>query len=194
MGYEKSKIYKLQCDDGHYYFGSTTNELKGRFQEHKYASTKHPYRVYQHINTIGWHRVSIVLIEEFVCKNRKELMQKEAEYISASVNDSLCLNTILSFVSDDERREKHRKLNEKYKDKLAEYHRQKRTGNPEVCEYQRQYREENKEKIKESKRQYYLKHKEEHDKKSRERYYANREEILARKREKYNNPNQNDQT
>lgn len=193
MGYEKSKIYKLQCDDGHYYFGSTINILKTRLQQHKGASTKHPYRVYQYINNIGWDKVSIILLEEYPCSNKKELLQKESEYISKNINDPLCLNSNLSFISDTERQEKHRKLNEKYKDKLAEYHKEKRTGNPEVAEYQRQYREQNKEKLKESKSEYYLKNKEERDKKNKERYYANREKILEQKRAKYKT-NQIDQT
>ena len=185
MSYEKSKIYKLQCDDGHYYFGSTRGELSRRLYEHKHASARQPYRVYQHINSIGWEKVSIVLVEEFRCLNRTELLQKEAEYISQHKNDNLCLNTILSYITEEERQEKKRKQQEKYKDKLAAYHKEKRTGNPEVAEYQRQYREKNKEKLKESKKAYYERTKEEVNKLKMEKYYANRDEILRRKREKY---------
>lgn len=185
MGYEKSKIYKLQCEDGHYYFGSTINELKSRLQGHKHASLKQPYRVYQHIDSIGWEKVSIVLVEDFSCSNRKELLQKETEYISKHKDDAFCLNTILSFITEDERREKKQKEREKHKNKLAAYHKEKRTGNPEVAEYQRQYRENNQEKLKESKKAYYEKTKEEVNKLKMEKYYANRDEILRRKREKY---------
>lgn len=185
MGYEKSKIYKLQCDDGHYYYGSTRSELSRRLYDHKHASLNQAYRVYEHIKTIGWERVTMILIEEFPCSDRKELLKRENMYIMEHLSDPLCLNTICASITEDERREKHRRLNEKYKDKLAEYHKEKRTGNPEVAEYQRQYREKNKEKIKENKKAYYGKTKEHDNQRSLERYYANREEILKRKREKY---------
>jgi len=154
MSYEKSKIYKLQCDDGHYYFGSTRGELSRRFYEHKRSSLRQPYRVYQHINSIGWEKVAILLVEEFSCSNRKELLQKENEYIVNHRTDNLCLNTICSTLTEEERKENKRKLNEKYKDKLAEYHKEKRTGNPEVEKYQKQYRESHKEEQQKSKQEY----------------------------------------
>lgn len=186
MHYEKSKIYKLQCDDGYYYFGSTRNDLNKRLYDHKRASLKHIYRVYQHINTIGWERVSVVLVEEYSCSSRKDLLQKESEYISANIYDTFCLNTILAYVNEDQRLQNKRKLHCKYKDKLALYHKEKRGGNPEVAEYQRQYREKNKEDIKLSKKSYYDKNKDDINKKKLEKYYANKDEILTRKREKYN--------
>lgn len=197
MGYEKAKIYQLVCDDGHYYYGSTINELRVRFGEHKYASLKQPYRVYEHINKIGWDAVKMILVELYPCANRQELNKKENEYISANKADPLCLNNNLAFLTGEERLEKKRIHTRQNKEQLAEYHKKKRTGNPEVAEYQRQYRKRNEETIKESKKKYYADHKEDDNKKSMERYYANREEILRRKREKYNarkNSNQSVQT
>ena len=194
MGYEKAKIYQLVCEDGHYYYGSTINELRVRLGEHKYASRKHPYRVYNHINGVGWDTVKIVLVECFSCENRQELNKKENEYISANKSDPLCLNNNLAFLTEDERVEKRQIDREKNKEKLAEYHKKKRTGNPEVAEYQRQYRKSNEETIKESKKKYYAEHKEEDNKRCLERYYANRDEILRRKREKYNERKNSNQT
>jgi hypothetical protein len=185
MGYEKAKIYKLECEDGHYYYGSTINELRVRLSGHKDAATFRPYRVYQHINELGWDKVKIVLVEAFPCTDRDELNRKENEYISSHKSDPFCLNTICAFVSDEEREERKHRYQDQHKHELAEYHRQKRTGNPEVAEYQRQYRDANKEKLREQKRQYYADHKEEADARNRERYYANRDAILARKREKH---------
>jgi hypothetical protein len=185
MGYEKAKIYKLECDDGHYYYGSTINELRVRLSGHKDAATFRPYRVYQHINEIGWDKVKIVLVEACPCESRDELNRKENDYILAHKSDPLCLNNNLACLTDEQRKDYKRRYTEAHKEELAEYHRQKRTGNPDVAEYQRQYREANKEALREQKRQYYIDHKEEHDAKSLERYYANRDRILARKREKY---------
>jgi hypothetical protein len=185
MGYDKAKIYKLECEDGHYYYGSTINELRVRLGGHKRAATFRPYRVYQHINEIGWDKVKIVLVEAYPCESRNELNRKENDYIVAHKSDPRCLNNNLACLTDEQRKEYKRRHTEEHKEELAEYHRQKRTGNPEVAAYQREYREKNRERLLEQKRQDYYAHKEEHDAKSRERYYANREVILQRKREKY---------
>jgi hypothetical protein len=197
MGYDNAKIYQLVCEDGHYYYGSTINELRVRLGGHKKASLTQPYRVYKHINCVGWETVKIVLVECFPCENRQELNKKENEYISANKSDPMCLNNNLAFLTEEERLEKKRIHGEQNKEKLAEYHKKKRTGNPEVAEYQRQYRKRNEESIKESKKKYYAEHKEEDNQRCLERYYANREEILRRKREKYNerkNSNRTDRT
>jgi hypothetical protein len=185
MGYDKSKIYKLECDDGHYYYGSTINELRVRLGGHKQAATFRPYRVYQHINDIGWDKVKIVLIEAYPCTSRDELNRKENEYIAAHKSDPLCLNNNLAFLTEEQRKDYKRRHTEEHKEELAEYHRKKRTGNADVAVYQRQYRDANKEKLQAQKRAYYTAHKEEDNARCRERYYANRERILARKREMY---------
>lgn len=185
MGYEKAKIYKLECEDGHYYYGSTINELRIRLRDHKNASKTKSYRVYQHINTIGWENVKIIMIEEYPCQNRRELTMKENEYIKSNKSDPRCLNNILAFNTEEERKECKRKHYEKNKETLAEYHRQKRTGNPDVAEYNRKYREAHKHILKQKKQEYYSTHKEQSDARNRERYYQKREQILAKKREKY---------
>ena len=92
----KGRIYQLVCDDGYYYIGSTKNELRKRFWHHKHdAKTEPDRKVYQHINRIGWNNVKIVLIEEFCCKNKEELVKKEYEYIQLKRMDRFCLNTCL---------------------------------------------------------------------------------------------------
>lgn len=185
MGFENGKIYKLECSDGHYYYGSTINDLRIRLRDHKLASKKQPYRVYEHINKVGWENVKIVLVEAYSCQNRRELNRKETEYISSHKSDPLCLNTILSFITEEAKKEYKRNHTQKNKEVLAKYHKQKRTGNPDVAEYQRKYRETHQEELKEKKKQYYLEHKEEDNKRCLNRYYKNREAILLKKRQKY---------
>jgi hypothetical protein len=185
MGYEKGKIYKLQCADGHYYYGSTINELRVRLQGHKYASRKHPYRVYQHINAVGWNTVTIELIESYPCENRRELNRKESEYIASHKTDPLCLNHIFSFITEEQKKDHKRQYTERNKEALAEYHRKTRIGNPAVVEYQRQYRETHKEDLKEKKRQYHALNKEQAHARARAWYLQNREQILAAKKAKY---------
>ena len=91
MDYKNGKIYKLQCDDGHFYIGSTATELHKRFSTHK--SSRATSRVYTHINNIGWHRVRMVLIENFPCKSKLELNRREDEYIGTHLKNEFCLNT-----------------------------------------------------------------------------------------------------
>jgi hypothetical protein len=102
MGYEKSKIYKLQHEDGHFYIGSTINELRVRFQQHRCCSKTEVNRtIYNHING-EWDKVRIILIEAFECTNRSELNKKEDEYIQKELDNPLCLNRYRAFQTDEE--------------------------------------------------------------------------------------------
>jgi predicted GIY-YIG superfamily endonuclease len=101
--YSKSKVYKLQCDDGYYYIGSSCDELRKRFWLHKADSKRRNAYVYQHINQIGWDRVRIVLLEEYSCKTRDELRAREDTHIQQHLTDSLCLNTRREMLTEPER-------------------------------------------------------------------------------------------
>ena len=63
MGYNTGKIYKLLCDDDHYYYGSTITTLINRFYNHKSSSKLMTSKLYKHINNIGWDKVKILLVE-----------------------------------------------------------------------------------------------------------------------------------
>ena len=102
MDYKNSKIYKLQCDDGHFYIGSTVSTLVKRFCSHKSRAKKNPdIRVYKHIDG-KWDSVRIVLIEEFPCENKNQLVRKEDEHIRLHREDALCLNMRTAFRSDED--------------------------------------------------------------------------------------------
>lgn len=103
--YKNGKLYKLQCDDGYYYIGSTCNELRFRFNGHKTSSKIENSRVYQHINEIGWDRVRIVLIEDFPCENKEQLRRREDELIQQHLNNELCLNFRREFVTTEEKKQ-----------------------------------------------------------------------------------------
>jgi hypothetical protein len=91
--YSNGIIYKIVCDDGHYYFGSTTQlKLNLVFNNHKCLSKNNTCRLYEHIHTIGWDKVKIELVEKYPCMNKKELNTKEEEHINKSKTDFLCLN------------------------------------------------------------------------------------------------------
>ena len=93
MGYENSKVYKLQCVSGHFYIGSTSNTLAKRLGQHKAkALTRPECRVYKHING-EWDNVRIVLVEAFPCESKEQLNKKEDEHIQRELNNPLCLNS-----------------------------------------------------------------------------------------------------
>ncbi len=125
MGYEKSKVYKLQHEDGHFYIGSTINELRVRFQGHKETSKRHlKQRLYAHING-EWDNVRIILIEAFECTNRNELLKKENEYIQKELDNPLCLNSKRALCSEEELAQQAREYSKKYRlehiDEVKEY-------------------------------------------------------------------------
>ena len=179
MGYSESKIYKLECEDGHYYYGATIQSIHKRLITHKQASKKHPYRVYKHINTIGWDKVKILLVENYPCESKKELNKRESQLIYEARKDKKCLNSILSYVSQEQRKENREKYNETYvrplTEKRIEYNH----------EYGLKYLQLKEDELKQKKREYYYKNKEKRDQKNKDNYYKNKEEILRKKREKY---------
>jgi predicted GIY-YIG superfamily endonuclease len=104
MDYKNGKVYKLQCEDGHYYIGSTATELRKRFWNHKFSGARQrpTARVYQHINALGWDKVRIVLVEDFPCESKEHLLRKEDEHIRACRDDPLCLNMFSAVVNKEE--------------------------------------------------------------------------------------------
>uniref|UniRef100_A0A6C0CHI4 GIY-YIG domain-containing protein n=1 Tax=viral metagenome TaxID=1070528 RepID=A0A6C0CHI4_9ZZZZ len=179
MDYGKSKIYKLECNDGFYYYGATIQPLDTRLRGHKFASKKQSYRVYKHINEIGWDKVKITLVEDYPCKCKEELNKRESEFIYGARKDEKCLNTILSYATEEQKTETREKYLETYKRPLTEQ-RIEYTHN-----YNKKYRELKGDELKKKKSEYYYSKKEKCDKKNMENYYKNKEEILRKKREKY---------
>ena len=105
--YSRGKIYKIQCDDGSFYIGSTCSDLRRRLWEHKADHNRgRGYHYLNHISTLGWDRVRIVLVEEFPCENKDQLRRQEDFYIQQHLTDGRCLNTMRSFLTDEERVEK----------------------------------------------------------------------------------------
>jgi len=98
--YNNGKIYKLVCEDECYYIGSTIQKLNHRFNNHKTLSKKVVCRVYDHINTIGWDKVQIELVENYSCNNKQELNKREQYYVDQSNDDLLCLNNEFEEIDD----------------------------------------------------------------------------------------------
>tara|TARA_R110000772_G_scaffold261330_1_gene379741 strand:+ start:212 stop:772 length:561 start_codon:yes stop_codon:yes gene_type:complete len=133
VDYSKSMIYKLCCKDANItdiYIGSTCN-FKMRKYHHKSDcnnenSKNYNYYNYQFIrDNGGFDNFDMILIENVSCNSKRELLKIERDYI-----DKLkpSLNTTKPYITEDERKIRHRKISkkkyEKYKDKLLEYRKQ----------------------------------------------------------------------
>jgi hypothetical protein len=199
--YDNGKIYKLQCNDGHFYIGSTTSLLKYRKRGHVLDSAKYPERkIYNHINKIGWENVKIQLVEDYPCDSRKELIEREDYYIKKEkeINNQLCLNFNRSYVPLEEKKENMKKYYEEHKEDIIEKHRVYVKENEEHIKdyrksynkinserrsaYTKEYVKQHPEETKETKKLYYEKNKEEITKKNMEYVEKNKEIVAERKR------------
>jgi len=162
----KPKIYKITCNDGYFYIGSTISKLSTRLKNHKKDSKNSNSKLYSHINSIGWENIKITLLEEFDNISKKDLLEKEYEYIRKE-NSEFCLNT--NVYDNENDRVKNRK------------------------EYTKEYEKINKEKIKLRKKEYYIKNKEKkilviklYVEKNKEKIKENRKIYYQNNKEKIN--------
>ena len=73
VNYQKSKIYKITFNGEMKYVGSTVQPLKDRLSKHKSKVCV----VKAEGDKIGWENVMILLIENYKCNNKEELMRRE---------------------------------------------------------------------------------------------------------------------
>jgi len=184
MGYEAGKIYRLQCSDGKYYFGSTIRPLAARLSSHKHSSKNtDTNNAYKHINTIGWDNVMITLVELFPCETKQQLLQRESWFIDEHKNDPLCLNT-RNPVKDNtpEAKEQHKeKCKEYYQQHRNEMLQKRRNYQVENREkrtvYNSEYRQQHSEKLKEYDKQYAIDNRERRNRLARERRAAKKNDA-----------------
>lgn len=82
--YCRGKIYKLYFDDDPsiYYIGHTIVELSRRLNQHRTLSTHNrKSKLYNAMKKHGKYKFSIILIEEFPCSNKLELVIREQYWI-----------------------------------------------------------------------------------------------------------------
>ena len=158
--YEYGKIYKIECNDGHYYIGSTTQPLCRRLYHHKQCSKKDNSNIYQHIRTIGTDNITIKLVEDYPCAIAKELRKREDEYIQQSKNDPLCLNQHRSYVEKTEIAIQSKKYYEEHKEEILEYHKKYNVENHNtILQKQQTYREQHRKELCEKQKAYVARHK-----------------------------------
>ena len=196
--YKNGKIYRIQCTDGHYYIGSTTQKLIYRLNHHKQTSKKDKTQFYNHINQLGWENATIELLEDYPCQVKQELSKREDEYITEHKEDPFCLNVNRAHLTVKERKEQVKEYTESHRqeanERTKEYRKQNReeilkkeaafrqAHRQELVEKQKEYTKEHSEKVKEFQKKYRQEHKNELSQYFKEYQEKNHEKIKERKR------------
>tara|TARA_R110002049_G_scaffold260445_1_gene436361 strand:- start:246 stop:791 length:546 start_codon:yes stop_codon:yes gene_type:complete len=136
--YSKAKIYKIECNiTNEVYYGSTIQSLGMRLAIHKYS------KKCRAINIIDRGNFNMKVLEEYPCNSKKELETRERWWIENNV----CINKIIPTRTTKEYRQDNR-------EKLQVYFKQ---HTERKREYDKKYRDDNIEKIKQRKAEYYFK-------------------------------------
>lgn len=148
INYQNGKIYRVVCPCvDQPYIGSTAQSLKERFRKHK-------YKFYCGI------LCAIILIEDFPCSSKLELLIRERFWINyynengGTLNIQLPTRTYKEWTKDNKDKiKKYRIVNN---DKIKKY----RIDNKDkTLQYSKKFYEDNNEKIKEKYKKYYEKNK-----------------------------------
>jgi len=168
--YSKTVMYKFVCNDltvKDCYVGHTTDMTKRKCQHKSDCNNEkgkhHNLKIYQIIRKNGgWSNWSMILIEEFPCKNKPEACKRERELyeeLDAKMNMSL------PYITQEELRQYYKQYGKQYREDHKQYHKK----------YSEQYYQDHKEELKQNKKQYYQDHKEEL-KKYKKKYYQEHKE------------------
>ena len=165
VDYSKTFIYKLCCRDPtitYIYVGHST-DFKSRNQKHKNScnninSKEYKYRFIRENGSYdNWIMIKLY---DFPCNSKREA---EAEETKTMIELGATLNSMKSFVSEEDRKEYVKEYNKEYREK----------NKPELVEkkkiYDKEYRKNNKTEI---------------SKQNKVRYENNKTEILEKKKVK----------
>ena len=118
------RIYKLEGGDK-FYIGSTTQDIKKRFKNHK-SKSKEPHRLntplYKWFNEIGWENITVTIIEEFNAE-KQEILKREDELIRLHIDNENCLNCNKVKITKDEKKESDKIYGKKRRQENPEYER-----------------------------------------------------------------------
>ena len=92
MAEQIARIYRLLCEDGHYYIGATIQSLSLRLNTHRHLSKTTLNKIYTHLNKVGWDHITMELVEECPSAEKKARLE---QHIDAHKDDPLCLNYLM---------------------------------------------------------------------------------------------------
>ena len=124
VNYYNSKIYRIVCNEtGKQYIGSTTSSLSVRLCQHKRLFKDGKSGTSREILQNG--NYSIVLLEDFPCDRKEQLLQRERYYIETMdcVNKNLPLRSRHEWYEDNKEQYIARQMlwNNNNKEKLKDY-------------------------------------------------------------------------
>lgn len=173
--YNRGKVYKLVSDKSNLvYYGSTICKLSIRLAKHRceykaYVNGKRHYRSSYKIIELG--DAKIILVEDFPCERKEQLLSRERYYIEN--ND--CVNKCIP-ITNMTAKEYSKEWRDTNKDKKREIDRIYKAKNKEkLKEQSKLYREKNKQKIRERDRLAYQKNKEKKINASKDWYQNNKD-------------------
>ena len=184
--YSNGKIYRLQNTiNNHFYIGSTCKTLTERLSKHKSQAKASPRPVHHCFNTVGWSNVEIILLENFPCQNKLELLKQERywiEQLNPTLNIDVPSRTRAEWIEENKDYfvEYQKQYREHHKEELAKQQKEYYDVNKDkLIQYQKDYNIKNKEKVKERKKKYSAEHKEHLAVKKREWYDENKDKVKS---------------
>jgi Uri superfamily endonuclease len=111
INYQKGKIYKLinNITDEILYIGSTCKTLNARLKRHKlFANNDHQSPIYIKMREIGTDNINIILVQDYPCNTKRELLQQETNHIKLYNN---LINKTIPLLSPNEKINYNKKSN-----------------------------------------------------------------------------------
>jgi len=146
-------------DENIIYIGSTFNQLRHRWQQHKKGYTKYLNEknscvsIYPYFEKFGIENFKIMKIKQYKCyrEHNKDSRHLHA-YEQLWINKTRCVNKISAFsipiVAKEYKKGYRKKYQEENKEKILEQNKEYRKANKEkILEQNKEYRKANKEKI-----------------------------------------------
>lgn len=121
IDYSIGLIYKIVCDDINItdiYIGSTTNFIQRKYKHKSLCCKKDNRKIYQFINNNGgWNNWSMIEIEKYPCKDKRELELRERYWYEL-------LNTTLNATPPFKTENEKKQLDKDYQKKKREIKKQ----------------------------------------------------------------------
>lgn len=118
--YQDGKIYKITAGNLTYY-GSTTQQLSKRLAKHRDNKKRYSQKNTSSYTLLDMPDCKIILVEDYPCERREQLLAREAYYIDN--ND--CVNKCRPILTEEQRKEakKQEKIRyfNKYPNKCPEW-------------------------------------------------------------------------
>ena len=199
VDYSKGIIYKLCCKNPNIeniYIGSTTN-LKNRKKKHKsdcHNNNQRNYNGYKYEfirDNGGFENWDMIMIEEYCCNSKKELETRERYWIEELKSDLNSVKRPSTTIEElkDNTKEYNKKYREGNKDKLTIKKKEYYEKNKtKILEEQKKNREDNKEHYKEYRKKYREENKE-INKEYKKKYYEKNKIKILEEQKKYREDN-----